>query len=158
MRKRYGTVATGGTFDVIHRGHMALLRRSFELGEKVVIGLTGDRLAAELGKKITNDYVRRFANLRKLLDAEFMNNKYEIAELEEDFGPALFTESVEALVTSSETVHKGQVLNKLRAERNLKPVEIVAVELVLAKDGKRISSTRIRNGEIDPEGNLIPRT
>jgi len=47
------------------------------------------------------------------------------------------------------------LLNKLRAEKGLRPVDVVTVELVLAKDGKRISSTRIRSGEIDPEGNLL---
>jgi len=42
----------------------------------------------------------------------------------------------------------------LRAEKNLSPVEIIIVPMVLAKDGSRISTTRIRNSEIDKEGNL----
>jgi pantetheine-phosphate adenylyltransferase len=62
---------------------------------------------------------------------------------------------VEALIASKETAHKGTLLNKLRGEKGLKPVDVVTVDLVLAKDGKRISSTRIRSGEIDPEGNLL---
>ena len=35
------------------------------------------------------------------------------------------------------------------------PVEVVVVPMVLAKDGDRISTTRIRNKEIDDEGNLL---
>jgi phosphopantetheine adenylyltransferase len=33
-------------------------------------------------------------------------------------------------------------------------VKIVVVPMVLAKDGKAISTTRIRNSEIDDSGNL----
>jgi pantetheine-phosphate adenylyltransferase len=62
---------------------------------------------------------------------------------------------VEALIVSDETAHKGAVLNQMRGERGLASVKIVTVPMILAKDGKRISSTRIRNSEIDPQGNLI---
>ena len=155
MQRRYRMVATGGTFDVIHRGHLALLQKAFEVGESVIIGVTTDKFAAERGKKIVNSYSARTSGLSKLLDSMFKNQKYQIKELNEDFGPALYTHSVEALIASKETGHKGSLLNKLRAEKGLKPVDVVTVDLVLAKDGKRISSTRIRSGEIDPEGNLL---
>ena len=45
MRKRFKTVATGGTFDILHEGHYALLSRSFQLGERVIIGITSDKYA-----------------------------------------------------------------------------------------------------------------
>ena len=61
---------------------------------------------------------------------------------------------MKALVVSEETSSKGAHLNELRAERNLPPVEILVVPMVLAKDGKAISSTRIKNSEIDSSGNL----
>jgi len=155
VQRRYKLVATGGTFDVIHKGHLALLRKAFELSESVIIGVTSDKLAAELGKNITNSYDARISNLSKLLDSTFKNQKYEIKQLNEDFGPAVYTNNVEALIASMETGHKGTLLNKLRAEKGLKPVDVVTVDLILAKDGKRISSTRIRSGEIDTEGNLL---
>ncbi len=155
MQSRYRLVATGGTFDVIHRGHLALLQKAFEVSESVIIGVTSDKFAAERGKKIVNNYSARTSGLSKLLDSMFKDQKYQLKELNEDFGPALYTSNVEALIASKETGHKGTLLNKLRAEKGLKPVDIVTVDLVLAKDGKRISSTRIRSGEIDPEGNLL---
>ena len=155
MQKRYKLVAMGGTFDVIHKGHLALLQRAFEVSESVIIGVTSDKFAVERGKKITNDYDTRISNLAKLLNSMSKNGRYEIQQLNEDFGPALYTNNVEALIASKETGHKGALLNKLRAEKGLRPVDVVTVDLVLAKDGKRISSTRIRSGEIDPEGNLL---
>lgn len=155
MQRRYKLVATGGTFDVIHRGHLALLQKAFEVSESVIIGVTSDKFAAERGKKIVNNYGTRTSGLSKLLDSMFKNQKYQIKELNEDFGPALYTNNVEALIASKETGHKGTLLNKLRGEKGLRPVDVVTVDLVLAKDGKRISSTRIRGGEIDPEGNLL---
>lgn len=155
IMRKYKLVAMGGTFDMIHRGHITLLQRAFDIGESVIIGVTSDRFAAANGKNIVNDYETRVASLRKVLDNLFPNRKYDIQKLEEDFGPALYTREVEALVASTETANKGNILNKQRAEKGLPSVDIVIVDLVLAKDGKRISSTRIRSGEIDNEGNLL---
>jgi len=153
--QKYKLVAMGGTFDIIHKGHLALLQKAFDVSESVIIGVTSDKFAVERGKKITNNYDTRISNLTKLLNSTSKNGRYEIKQLEEDFGPALYTNNVEALVASKETANKVVLLNKLRAEKGLRPVGVVTVDLVLAKDGKRISSTRIRSGEIDPEGNLL---
>lgn len=140
---------------MIHKGHLALLQRAFDVGDSVIIGVTSDKFASELGKKIRNDYDVRVANLKQVLQSFFPNRNYDIKQLNEDFGPALYTKDVEALVASKETEGKGAILNKQRGERGLPPVDVVTVELVLSKDGKRISSTRIRSGEIDSEGNLL---
>ena len=150
----FDLVAMGGTFDVIHNGHMALLKKSFSISSKVIIGLSSDQLAVKRGKSLVNDYSKRFSSLESAIEKNFPNSSYEISKLENDFGPAVVEGSVKALVVSEETSAKGLHLNELRAERNLPPVEIVVVPMVLAKDGKAISSTRIKNSEIDSNGNL----
>ena len=150
----FDLVAMGGTFDVIHNGHMALLKKSFSISSKVIIGLSSDQLAIKRGKSLVNDYSKRFSLLESAIEKNFPNSSYEISKLENDFGPAVVEGSVKALVVSEETSAKGLHLNELRAERNLPPVEIVVVPMVLAKDGKAISSTRIKNSEIDSNGNL----
>ena len=38
-------VALGGTFDIIHVGHIALLEKGFSISKKVIIGLTSDEFA-----------------------------------------------------------------------------------------------------------------
>ena len=64
-------------------------------------------------------------------------------------------QEVEALVVSDETNNQGQVLNELRNKKKLPPVQIITVPMFLAKDGQRVSTTRIKNSEIDDEGNLL---
>ena len=153
--QKYSLVATGGTFDILHRGHLTLLSKSFEISDSVIIGLTGDDLAKRRGKKTVNDYQKRLENLNNAISKEFPNSSFVISKLENDFGPAVLEREVKALVVSDETSGQGNVLNKLRAERNLPPVDIVIVPMFLAKDGNRISSTRVKNSEIDKEGNLL---
>lgn len=46
-------------------------------------------------------------------------------------------------------------INELREERGKKPIKIVKVEHLKAADGKAISSTRIKAGEIDEHGSLL---
>ena len=144
----------GGTFDVVHIGHMALLDKAFSISSKVIIGLSSDQLAKKMGKNLTNDYIKRLSLLKSVIEKNFPNSSYEISKLENDFGPAVIEGSVKALVVSEETSDKGIRLNELRAKKNLSPARIVVVPMVLAKDGKAISTTRIKNFEIDDSGNL----
>ena len=147
-------VAMGGTFDAIHSGHMALLNKAFSISSKVIIGLSSDQLATKKGKNLVNDYSKRLSLLKSVIEKNFPNSSYEISKLENDFGPAIIEGSVKALVVSEETSNKGLLLNDLRATRNLPPVKTVVVPMVLAEDGKAISTTRIKNSEIDSNGNL----
>jgi pantetheine-phosphate adenylyltransferase len=152
---KYNTVAVGGTFDIIHSGHLALLQRAFETGEHVVIGLTSDDFAAKEGKKIRHTFAERSDNLRSYLSSRFPDRNFRITELDRTFGPGIFTSSVEAIVASAETAGRVDQANAKRRELGLPDLKIEVVPLILAKDGERISSTRIRNREIDETGNAI---
>tara|TARA_B100000953_G_scaffold43485_1_gene33384 strand:- start:442 stop:846 length:405 start_codon:yes stop_codon:yes gene_type:complete len=133
---------------------MKLLNKAFSISNKAIVGLTSDVLAAKKGKKLLKNYHQRFESLKSLIEENFPNSSYDISKLENDFGPAVIEGSVQALIVSEETRNQGQLLNELRAKRNLPPVEIVVVPMVLAKDGGVISTTRIRNSEINGSGNL----
>ncbi|MFB5624294.1 MAG: phosphopantetheine adenylyltransferase [Nitrosopumilus sp.] len=152
---KYSLTAMGGTFDLIHKGHLKLLSNAFDISNKVIIGLTSDELAAKRGKITTNKYEQRLENLTSVISREFPNASFEISKLENDFGPAVLEKEVEALIVSDETSNQGNKLNELRKEKNLPPVQIVIVPMSLAKDGTRISTTRIKNSEIDADGNLL---
>ena len=151
---KFSLVAMGGTFDIIHRGHLTLLSNAFAISDKVIIGLTSDEFAAKKGKIPNNKYDKRLENLTTSISKEFPNASLQISKLDDDFGPAVLEKEVEALVVSDETSDQGNVLNKLRSEKNLPPAQIITVPMFLAKDGTRVSTTRIKNSEIDSEGNL----
>jgi pantetheine-phosphate adenylyltransferase len=153
---KFSLIAMGGTFDIIHHGHMTLLSTAFDISEKVIIGLTSDEFVQKKGKNPIHKYDERLKNLTSIIFKKFPNSYFEISQLNNDFGPAVFEKEVQALVVSDETKTQGNLLNKLRSERNLSPVEIIVVPMTLAKDGKRISTTRIKNSEIDSDGNLLP--
>ena len=153
---KFSLIAMGGTFDIIHHGHITLLSIAFDISEKVIIGLTSDEFVQKKGKKPIHKYDERLKNLTSIILKKFPNSYFEISQLNNDFGPAVFEKEIQALVVSDETKNQGNLLNKLRSERNLSPVEIIVVPMTLAKDGKRISTTRIKNSEIDSDGNLLP--
>ena len=151
--KKYGKVCLGGTFDRIHVGHERLLKTAFEVGEEVIIGLTSDTKARKgRGNEKLSSFKNRYTNLETFLSKKFDNN-FSIVKLNDDWGPSALDEDLDAIIVSEETEKVASELNKKRALEGLNPLDIVTVSLILDKKGEKISSTRIRNSEIDREGN-----
>lgn len=146
--------ATGGTFDVIHRGHKALLVVALSF-DHAIIGLSTDGFAARRGKAPVLGYVERRGNLISYIKECRVTCSYEVCPLDDTFGPAVLRENVDILVASEETRGAGDVLNAMRAERGLGPVRVVAIPMIYGKSGARISTTGIRNGIMDTEGNML---
>lgn len=153
--KKYKLVALGGTFDILHSGHLELLRKGFDISTRVIIGLTSDELAKKRGKHLIHGYTQRYQALEDIVQRNFPDTSYKISKLENDFGPAVLEKEVEALVVSEETAFQGNELNLLRRQRDSPDVDVIVVPMVLAKDGKRISTSRIKTSEIDSDGNII---
>jgi cytidyltransferase-like protein len=154
---KYNTVATGGTFDHIHKGHLALLAKSFEVGKRVVIGVTSDSFARKEGKNPDESYEVRTRLLREAIRRYFPERDYVIAKLDDYFGPGIASPEVEAIVVSRETAKRVPIANELRKAKGFPPLQIEIVDFVLADDSRPISSTRIRSGEIDSEGRMMKR-
>lgn len=152
---RYDVVATGGTFDHLHRGHVALLTRSFEVGGTVIIGVTSDAFAKKEGKRPDQNYEERVRSLESFLRRSFPGRRYIIAKLDDYFGPGIASPEVQAIVVSRETAKRVTIANAMREAKGFPALETVVVDYVLAGDSKPISSTRIRSGEIDAEGRFL---
>ncbi|MEK6851792.1 MAG: inosine/xanthosine triphosphatase, partial [Candidatus Thermoplasmatota archaeon] len=144
-------VCLGGTFDILHAGHEALLRRAFALGdEEVVIGITSDRMARRTRKRVNPLAVRR-RNLRALLRRRRWRHA-RLSVLDEVAGPAAFKEDLDAIVVSAERVEAAHAINRERRRRGRKAMDVVVVPMVLAEDSLPIASRRIRAGDIDRKG------
>lgn len=152
MEKETKKVVIGGTFDVLHKGHKALLRRAFELG-KVGIGLTSDIMAKKMKNREVQNFTIRERELEDFIQEEF-GVKPEILKIEDEFGFAL-EKDFDYIVVSPETYQRAQSINRERKKRNKKPIEIVKIDFILAEDGEPISSTRILKGEINRDGKLL---
>lgn len=156
---QFDLVATGGTFDEIHAGHRELLTRAFSLGKRVVIGVSSDNFAeTKKGKnRLRHRFESRVTGLVQFIHDEFGNVNFEIKELNDAFGPTSTDKNLQALVVSEETEPKGHEINKIRSRRGFDPLVIVTVTMLKAKDGQPLSSSRIRDGEIDSYGRVLKK-
>jgi len=157
--EKLNLVATGGTFDSIHIGHIKLLSTAFEISDHVIIGLTSDRFVKryKLTSNIKNNYLRRLFNLKKYISLNFKDANYTILKLEDEFGPVISSSQIQAIVVSEETLVKVKQINEIRISNCLEPLRVIVVEIAKSSDGKPISSTRIRNGEIDEKGQILKK-
>ncbi|MBQ6627246.1 MAG: phosphopantetheine adenylyltransferase [Methanobrevibacter sp.] len=148
--KKYDKVAVGGTFDKFHDGHKKLLSTAFEIANNVEIGVTSDAFG---GLKGDIDSCKvRMKNLKSFFK-DYSN--FIIVPLDDPYGTTIYDSDFDAIVVSEETEPTAVEINKIRVSKGMNPIDIVVVSFVLAYDGTPISSTRIRRGEINKNGDVI---
>jgi pantetheine-phosphate adenylyltransferase len=156
MKKKFEIVAVGGTFDMFHRGHRALLRKAFKSGNRVLIGLCSDEFLKKLRKPHNiAPYVKRLKELKNFLKRKGVLKRAEISPLNDPYGVTLSMKELDAIVVSDETEARAREINEKRESFGLPPLQIIAVRMVLSEDHYPISSSRIWFEEIDREGNLL---
>ncbi|RLI09230.1 phosphopantetheine adenylyltransferase [Candidatus Bathyarchaeota archaeon] len=154
--KRLRLVSVGGTFDALHKGHWFLLEEAFKVADRVIIGLTTDEFARELHKPHHIDcYEKRLADLKRFLAERGLLHRAEIIPLADPYGPTIDSSEIEGIVVSEETEPRAEEINRLRVAKGRRPLLIFCIKMVLAEDGRPISSTRIRRQEVDRYGRLI---
>jgi len=144
-------VCLGGTFNIIHEGHLALLKKALEIGDEIYIGLTTDTMASRSRKVPLQDYDTRFRNLENKLGQMAPGKKIFIFPLEDPMGRAA-TGNFEAIVVSQDTLRGAEKINVVRERNGLKPLEIVVIDMVLAHDGEPITASRVIRNQIMPDG------
>ena len=63
---KFKTVLTYGTFDLLHYGHLEILRRASLLGNKLIVGLSTDKFNDIKGKTCVLPYQKRKELLESL--------------------------------------------------------------------------------------------
>jgi pantetheine-phosphate adenylyltransferase len=148
-------VCLGGTFDILHEGHKQLIATACNLAGPsgtVIIGVAKGTLA--LKRRRINSYQQRKKAIEKFLSEKKTIPQVKITTIQDKYGPSI-EEDFDAIVVSPETQPVAEEINEKRAQKGKKPLQIVVVPFVLAKNGRPISSTLIRNGEMDENGTLL---
>ena len=138
----------GGTFDCFHAGHQALLKAALDC-DSVEVWVTSDAIAAEKDPRI-KPLTERQQSILDWADGRPISTHV----LEDTWGPAPTRADATHIVCTPETQSNCDRINQMRIEGNLNSLELVVVKHVLAQDGEPISSSKIRQGSIDREGNL----
>lgn len=155
---KYQLIASG-TFDFLHKGHKSFLEKSLEISDEVIVCITSD------------SYVQSFKNLKGIEDFEvrknavvqFLNligaiNKTKIIPIDDIYGPLLTNKyNPQGIAVTPENEINAIKINSEREKKGLSKLEIKVIPMDLAEDGQEISSTRIRNGEINRDGRLYIR-
>lgn len=59
-------VITYGTFDLLHKGHLNILKRAKELGDYLIVGVTSPNYDVSRGKlNVTQSLMERVENVKK---------------------------------------------------------------------------------------------
>ncbi len=145
----FRNVIVAGTFNALHLGHQALLRKALSSGKRITIGLTSDSFAKKKSCK-TNSFSERKRRIERFLGKNV--KKARIVEINDRFDASIRSEDFDAIVVSKETKRIAVEINKIRKRRKLKPLSIVLQQTVYASDFKRISCTRIDSGKINKHG------
>lgn len=148
-------IAVGGTFDYFHKGHKKLILTAFEKGELVIIGITSDDFLRKINKPHDKNLIQRISQVEDFLVECGLMERAKIVVLEDYYGPIVKDPFIEAIVVSKETLPKAEEANAIRRNLGMNEMKVYVIDYVLAENGLPISSTRIRNREIDEEGNLI---
>ena len=142
-------IALGGTFDPLHEGHKRLIRKAFSIGKNIVFGVTSDEMARKRFRTVL-PYDVRVRNLRDYVKRNYGLN-VSVVKIEDPYGRTL-EEDFDYIIVSPETYEMARKINEKRLELGKKPITIIVVDFVVAYDGKPISATRIKNGDIDRFG------
>lgn len=145
----------GGTFDVLHKGHEALLERAFEVGDAgVFVGVTSDAFAGSRRARAVRPYEDRARAVASFLAERGFASRAEVGPIDDPAGRA-YEARFDTIVATPETRRGVVAINRGRRARGLPSLAVVYAPIVLAEDGVRLSATRVRAGEVDAGGRLV---
>jgi len=151
-----------GTFDRLHPGHKALIDRAFHVNNhpegEVVIGVTSDEYLAE--KKPDSGitpFSDRAGAVEEYIQEQFPGHKFKIKPFGDIKGTstAFSNPNNDSVAVTIETLANAHNGNKKRTAVGLPQAPLFIVPFVKSQSGQRISSSDIREGNIDQDGNAL---
>ncbi|MGX8773433.1 MAG: adenylyltransferase/cytidyltransferase family protein [Bacillota bacterium] len=121
-------VITYGTFDLFHQGHYNILKRAKELGDYLIVGVTGETYDIERGKlSVRDSLVERIENVKKTGFADLIIVEEYLGQKIQD----IIKYDVDVLVVGSDWIGQFDHMRKY-------------CEVVYLERTKNISSTQLR--------------
>ena len=152
MNYKFNHLALGGTFDHLHKGHESFLNFAFKTACKVSIGITSDKMAKKKNTDGIEDLEIRLATLKKWLDKKRYCDRSHIIVINDIYGTTLSDKSIDVLLVTRKSTGGGRQINLKRSQKKMPSLSILICPFKKDSDGILISSSRIRNGEIDRDG------
>ena len=151
---KYSIVVCGGTFDNFHKGHREFLRFCLSIGNKLLLGLTTDK---SITNKDNNGTIKNYRTRKKQVEDFLLKEKaierVAIEPIDDVYVPKVWESlPIEAIIVSKNTIGGANKINIKRQEQKKYPLVIEIAPLVKSENNEYISSSKIRNGEIDREG------
>lgn len=142
-----------GTFDHLHLGHKHFIQEASQKAKKFSLGLCSSWVKKK--KKFSSSLQttrKRLKSLKNFLKEIKIEEKTKIFLLKDKYGPSVFKNDFDALAVSDESLEGGLLVNQKRKNKGLKPLKLAKISLIHCKDKQKLSSSRIRAGEIDRQG------
>ncbi len=148
-------VCVGGTFNVLHKGHLRLLNKALDISGCngfLFIGIANGKLIFH--KRDVKSFEKRKNQIIKMITQRKCVPTVLIEPIIDRFGPTIEND-FDVIVVSEETKATAEEINRIRKQRGKKSIKIVEIPMVYADDGKPISSSRISNGDITMDGRVV---
>lgn len=127
-------VITYGTFDLLHYGHIELLRRAKELGDYLVVAISSDDFNALKGKSSHFDYKKRAEMLSAIRYVDEVIPEYNWEQKQTD----IINHKIDVFVMGSDWKGKFDELSNI-------------CEVVYLERTPNISSTELRKLRADED-------
>ena len=156
---KYLTGVCGGTFDHFHKGHKEFLHFVFSKAARVFIGITSDLYVEKEKKNFQySESISPFLTREKELIIFLKKNNYwnrsKIVAIDNVYGPTLSDElGIQVIFATEDSKIGAEKINQQRVKNGFLSLDICVDSHLIQSCGNVISSSRIRTGEINREGN-----
>ncbi len=151
MSQQFQRGLLGGTFDHFHKGHEKILLHGLEKCTHLELWITSEKMTIHKNGWVES-YNERTSFIKKWILKNGFDKRIKINKLNDEVGPAESRKDCDAIICTPETLSGCEKINSSRINSNLKPLEIILVEHLVSKDGVILSSSLIRKGEYNREG------